>query len=288
MRYRWDKEKGVDRESTVPLDGEEREHILRKVAFVMDRDDIGDERVRKIAKQHLQLLQYRHVNKSKLLLEGEISKLLMETAQFYGLLVPTKNSYWGTEPKLRWEFTHNTVRDFLAASYWHQEMRFDPLKVQEWNLRAAYAACLQSDATEAIEIALERSAEVFAVSECFINNARFSSSRIAQALLLHFRQYPLRSKKIVEHDRILFDTEQDLFHACSDELVKNLMRCSLECAISDSSDLCLAYALSESRRRGLRLFPDTVSQLQNRFGQFSKSVLVRRREGWDQLSLNTS
>ena len=69
----------------------------------------------------------------------------METARFYGILVPCEGG---------WEFVHRTLHDFLAAQYWVETGEFARVTSYEWNARTAYAACRMHDSTRILEAAL--------------------------------------------------------------------------------------------------------------------------------------
>ena len=74
--------------------------------------------------------------------------VLQETAQFYGILVPSGDG---------WEFVHRTIQDYLAAQHWVDSGGFSTRGSYEWDTRTAYAGFrILGDATRVLEGALAR------------------------------------------------------------------------------------------------------------------------------------
>jgi hypothetical protein len=99
LTYRWDEEKGIDRQRRTALDGRDRIQILKRIAYKMKSRHVPEGRALTIAKEQLDLLQFDKVDPRQ---------VLMETAQFFGVFVPSEEG---------WEFVHRTLHDFLAAQF---------------------------------------------------------------------------------------------------------------------------------------------------------------------------
>jgi hypothetical protein len=256
ITYKWDEAKGLNRESVITeVDGIERVRCMEQVAYRMTSDRADEQEVLQSMEEHLRLIHCR----------VDTRKLLTEIAQFYGLLVPTGTGEWA--------FVHSTIQDYLAARVWAQD--FSPRRVQNWNLRAAYATCLlKRGATESLRYALLNSPDVFAVSECLYNRPPFDPVPVGRAFIRHFQKYgnfsvSWRNDKLVEAH-----TSQDIFHLASEDLLQALINLAMGRA-SQVHDLVIAYALAELFDRGLRLSSPTYTQLQGRYK--STVFLVSRK-----------
>lgn len=133
LQHTWDWERGVSRETFTQLDGEDRMAILKRIAYAARSPFMRAERVESITRKALDKMPLAKVNPEL---------VLQETAQFYGILVPSADG---------WEFVHRTIQDFLAAQHWVDSGGFASQKVYDWNTRTAYAACLSGDATRVLE-----------------------------------------------------------------------------------------------------------------------------------------
>ena len=136
LSERWDAGKGLVRETTTPLDGRDRIQVLKRLAYIATSSSLPQIRAETTAQSQIDLLNCGKV---------DARKALLETARFYGILVPTDDG---------WEFVHRTVHDFLAACYWVETGGFTTVKKHNWTARTAYAACLVQDATEIFTAAL--------------------------------------------------------------------------------------------------------------------------------------
>jgi len=258
LTFRWDEAKGVSRESTVDLDGEERVRCMERIAYRMQLPRVTQDEAETFVREHLTLIQ-RHV---------DTRKLLEETARFYGLLVPT--------PDGQWEFVHPTIQDYLAARFWVRGGEFSARRVVVWNLRAAYAACLSTNATESLENALRKSDDIFAVSECLYNNAAFEPGRVSEAFVAHFEKFPEVFTAERKGNSLAASTQQDVFHLASDDLLTALVLVSLP-RRSAARDLVASYAFSELRQRRLRLLSAAYNQAQIAYGSPTFKFVVSRR-----------
>jgi hypothetical protein len=233
LTFRWDEVKGIYRDSRLPLDGEERIRCLMRVAYHMKNPEASEDFIYPIVLDHLRLAQCGPVDPGK---------LLLETAQWYGLLVPIGD--------LQWSFVHRTVHDFLAARFWVESGRFAPSQVDAWNTRAAYAACLVPDATASIIDALRKEDNISVVAECLYNNAIFDVPRVAASLLKHFSRLPNRYQVSLNENILDAYTPDDIFGLMSDHLVEALLDVATASRRKDIYDLMVAYTVCEFWRRG--------------------------------------
>ena len=261
LTFRWDEAKGISRETSLPLDGEERVRCLMRIAYEVGPLICSDAEVIKAVEKQLKLSQLARVN---------IRDLMTEIAQFYGILVPTDESTW--------EFTHRCMGDYLAARFWVETGRFHPLQVREWNARAAYAACMLTDATGYLEVALSECEDVSVFTECLYNNVPLDPEPIARAVISHYDKYGKRFRHSRDKKCLTVETEEDFYDLVGDELLDYLLLFSLS-GRKISKDLILAYVLDELRRRGFTLVPTLYNQLCVRFGSEDFQLSVARRDG---------
>lgn len=168
--YRWDEQKGLDRHAVTPLDGKDRIQVLKRIAYVAKSAHVPQHRAEEQARKQLDLLTFDRV---------DARQVLIETARFYGILVPCEEGY---------EFVHRTLHDFLAAQFWVETGEFAKVEKYEWNARTAYAACRLHDATPIIEAALASQNGLPAVTEILSNSPSFEIPRICEAIIRYFSQ----------------------------------------------------------------------------------------------------
>jgi hypothetical protein len=166
--YRWDEQKGLNRHAVTPLDGKDRIQVLKRIAYVAKSAHVPQHRAEEQARKQLDLLTFDRV---------DARQVPMETARFYGILVPWEEGY---------EFVHRTLHDFLAAQFWVETGEFAKVEKYEWNARTAYAACRMHDATEIIEAALASDDGLPAVAEILANSPSFEIPRISEAIIRYF------------------------------------------------------------------------------------------------------
>jgi hypothetical protein len=145
--------------------------------------------------------------------------LLEEMARFYGLLVPVGEDYW--------QFTHRTIHDYLSARYWVESGKFRPEEVREWDMEAAYAACLTSDATDAMARMLAVDSDVPAFVECLYNNAPFDSDVIARAIVERVRdrdKYRRAKRNSQVTSNVLEVDMEDFLSVTSSEFLRILLK----------------------------------------------------------------
>jgi hypothetical protein len=217
-----------------------------RIAFNLSNLIGKEEDVLRYANQHLKLIHRREIAPLP---------LLTETAQFYGIFVPTSEGMW--------IFVHRTMHDYLAARYWVESGGFVKHNIKEWNTRAAYAACLTRDATPFIEQALKHEESINMFTECLYNNAAVEPTRVAAAVIDHFTNFPIFTHQR-ESDIINLQTSQNFFGLASDDLIRELVIVGLEGQLGyrkPSHDLVLAFAWQQAMVRKLQFTPWVLRKL---------------------------
>ena len=182
LSFRWDEGRGIDREQYSRLDGRARLHCLMRIAYQSLRPRMDESVVMRHARQQLDLFHCDELDERK---------VMLETARFYGILVPTA----GTE----WEFVHRTLHDYLAARFMVETGLFKPETVSTWNSRTSYAACLSPDATESMLAAMRQKESLPALIEMVANDAPCNHRIIAAEIITHFSH---------DTESILFNSSQ--------------------------------------------------------------------------------
>jgi hypothetical protein len=175
-----DEQKKISRESSTLLEGEDRIHILEKIAYLSPSPFVAKEKAEEIARKQLTLMRFERV---------DARQVLWETAKFYGILVPTEDGY---------DFVHRTIHDYLAARYWVESGQFANERKYTWNARTAYAACISPDATEVLKKALEAPDGLPTAAEIISNAASFDTPTIGEAVFKHFAE----GGHVLEHTRV--------------------------------------------------------------------------------------
>src|SRR6185312_1822754 len=255
--YRWDEQKGIDRHAVTPLDGRDRIQVLKRIAYIAKSPHVPGHRAEELARKQLDLLTFDRV---------DAKKVLVETARFYGILVPCDDGY---------EFVHRTLHDFLAAQYWVETGEFARVREYEWNARTAYAACRMQDATEIIEAALSSKDGLPAVAEILSNSPSFDIARISDAIikyfsqpgqLLHFEKpYTSRSSVPTPEMRVTGSLKSDFVRLGSPRFLNRLIeRC---CANrTNAGDIIVGYCMLEILVRNQHLEFITYQQALEAYG----------------------
>lgn len=261
LTFNLDTFKGVNRESFTEFDGDDRIRCLQRVAYCSDDVSVSDEAVCKAAQEELYLMHRAAVNPRQ---------LLLETAQFYGLLVPTEDAHW--------EWVHSTIHSYLGAQFWHGTGTFNLKHIKVWNLRTAYTACLRPNATDIIEHALKQPDGLFVLSECLFNNARFDSSSVAPAVVLHYEQFDQSARLIRNEKEIFATTVQDIFGLADSDFVRSVFLTSLNSKFKrDRNEVVLAYSIAELMARGERFSRPVLNQVRLHFNDDDLRITVNRK-----------
>lgn len=243
LSERWDAGKGLVRETLTPLDGRDRIQLLKRLAYIGSSGSLSKGRAETAAQSQIDLMDLGKV---------DARKALLETARFYGIMVPTEDG---------WEFIHRTVHDYLAASYWVETGGFATVKRYDWNARTAYAACLTQDATNVFTTALRAPDGLPAASEMLNNGAPLQPKQLADALLKYFSQ-PGKMTVYSDPGSAIFTVTLSSDFICGagtrvlDRLVDEYAR-----RRSTVGDALVAYCLLELKDRGMRLDPLTYDGL---------------------------
>ena len=267
LSFRWDEGKGVAREQNLPVDGRTRVQCLMRIAFHSKTPRVKERAVMEQARAQLDLLRWEDLDELR---------FIMETARFYGILVPKDDTYW--------EFVHKTLHDYLAARFWVEKGDFSPQSVTEWNSRAAYAACLGHDATLSMKIALSKKKWFPAFVEMLSNDAPFEHHVIAGALVEHYERNPREHfYEVSEENRISVHLDQDFIHLASTKFLHDLTFACSE-ARSKAKDTFFAYAAAELLERHQRLSLTCYAHVVRSFGRDFKFT-VHRCGVWQTFSL---
>ena len=256
--YRWDEQKGLDRHAVTPLDGKDRIQVLKRIAYVAKSAHVPQHRAEEQARKQLDLLTFDRV---------DARQVLMETARFYGILVPCDEGY---------EFVHRTLHDFLAAQFWVETGEFAKVEKYEWNARTAYAACRLHDATPIIELALASKDGLPAVTEILSNSPSFEIPRICEAIIRYFsqpgqllhtdRSVPRRTMSVLTAPtRITGSLKSDFVRLGNSRFLNRLIErcCSPR---REVTDIIAGYCVLEIFVRGQKLEFQTYEKALNGFG----------------------
>jgi hypothetical protein len=213
---------------------------------------VPKQRAEEIAKRQLTLLGWEKV---------EPREALLETARFYGILVPVEDGY---------EFVHRTIHDFLAAQQWVKSGDFAKQYNFDWNARTGYAACIFGDATTVLKKALESHLGLPTITEIIGNYAAFDYPTIAEAIIKYFHdfggvvQYNRRDQSETSRNygqRIEGQLRSDFIRLANSEFLDALVgHCCERNTNTKVSNLIVAYAVTELHGRMLKLQPPTYQK----------------------------
>lgn len=248
--FEWDEQKLIDRQPTTALDGHDRVRILKHIAYRAKSPFVKRQRAEEIATRQLTLLGLDRINPRE---------ALLETARFYGILVPAEDGY---------DFVHRTIHDFLAAKQWVESGEFARERIYEWNARTGYAACLIEDATTVLKEALAAPDGLPAATEIIGNYASFDNRAVTDALIAYFSandrvlQYERRSQSEASSKyapRITGQFESDFVRLANSRFLDFIVE---HCCSKNSrvSDLLVAYAATELYERRLKLSHQTYQK----------------------------
>jgi len=255
LTYRWDEEKGIDRQRKTALDGRDRIHILKRIAYKMRSRHTSEQRALVAAKEQLDLLHFDRVDPRE---------VLLETAQFFGIFVPSEDG---------WEFVHKTLHDYLAAQFWVETGGFANTASLEWDARTAYAACLTQDATSMMEKALSTpGGGVEAFVEILSNTPNFDHKRIADALINYYSKHERQHYYQVDDDqplKVTANLEEDFVCLASSRFLDYLVeRCCA--ARGKTTDTIAGHCMVELLRRKQKLT----------FGTYQKALALYKSENF--------
>jgi hypothetical protein len=259
LAFRWDQQKGGAREPTTPLNGTQRQTILRKLAYAFDIEPVSERRAVDVARVELERFGFPAV---------EPLDVLREIAQFYGMFVQIKD---------KWGFVHRPIHDYLAAQHavrnglFAQQLASDSFALDS---RTAYAAVLSDYATETLLKILHRNDQqevVRTVEEILLNEPSFDVQKVWLAMV----QFTSRQKPEYEYDgwRLKVDLRDQFITAASSRFLQEAIR--LGCSRSDKyADTLVAYAVAELQRRRVSLTADTYAALLKRFNNKRMTIQV--------------
>jgi hypothetical protein len=244
--YQWDEQKKISRQSSTPLEGEDRIRILMSIAYRSASPFVKQERAEEFARKQLTLMRFDRL---------DARQVLMEIARFYGILVPSEDGY---------DFVHRTIHDYLAAKQWVESGEFAKAANYSWNARTAYAACLTLDATEVLRKALASPSGLPTAAEIISNAASFDMLTIAEALLKYFSgpghvlehkrvsNPPLTGKPDPDLNRIIGQLDSDFVRWADSRFLDFIVEHCCE-ANTSVNNLLVAYAVTELYQRRAKL-----------------------------------
>jgi hypothetical protein len=255
LTYRWDEEKGIDRQRKTALDGRDRINILKRIAFKAGSRHVQESRALLMAKEQLDLLALDRVDPRE---------VLFETAQFFGIFVPSEEG---------WEFVHKTLHDYLAAQFWVETGGFVNTSSLPWNARTAYAACLTQDATVVMEKALTTPGGRETFVEILSNAPTFNHKRIADVLINYYSEHEKPHYYQAEDEenpfKITTHLEEDFVSLASSRFLDYLVeRCCSE--RGRTTDTIAGYCMMELYRRKTPLT----------FGTYEKALALYKSENF--------
>jgi hypothetical protein len=243
LAYRWDDQKLIERQKLTSLDGRDRIDLLKRIAYTFQSPFVRTLQVNTIVKAELASMHFDRVDENR---------VLLETAQFYGILIPTEGG---------WEFVHRSLQDFLAAQHWVETGKFAEVTTYSWNSRTAYAACLFYDATAVILAGLRDENALATVAEIFSNSAYFSFKDVAAEIFHYFSQDGRAT--ILGSDLAKFIIGQlstDFFRLADSKYLNRLAEaCAME--RTPTNDLIAGYCALEICHRRLRFDHVTYSAM---------------------------
>jgi len=233
LTYRWDEEKGIDRERRTPLDGRDRIQVLKRIAYKFRSRHVPDARALGVAQEQLDKFHLDRV---------DARQVLVETAQFFGIFVPAEDG---------WEFVHKSLHDFLAAQYWVESGNFANARISEWDARTAYATCLTQDATSMMETTLSSAGGLESFVEILSNAPNFDHKRIADALIAYYSQRGRMQYYEESPNKVTACLDQDFVRLASSRFLDYLVErcCEKRGKVTDTVVGYCLFELAERERR---------------------------------------
>lgn len=231
LAFRWDDQRGVDRETYTPLDGRDRIQILKRIAHASKSPFLPESRVNELAQEELRFLTFDRVDPHR---------VLLETAQFYGIMVPAVDG---------WEFVHRSLQDYLAAKYSVETGEFAKITDYDWTTRTAYAACLMHNSRPVLEAALASPHGIPTATEILSNFPNFDLDRASSLIVDYFasegRAWVI---EMPSEDRIRGSLRNDFIRSANTPLLNRLVEtCCTE--RTPTKDIVCGYCLLELRSR---------------------------------------
>ncbi|HEY1757748.1 MAG TPA: NACHT domain-containing protein [Bryobacteraceae bacterium] len=240
LSFRWDEAKGVVRSSQAGLLSIHILECAMRVAYDMGGLKVPMSEVLGIVKHSLTLLHRSDVFPEK---------VIDDIKRFFGLLTTT--------PDGQCQFVHKTVQDYLAARFEVENSLFKPARVEKWDMRAAYAACMVHDGTLSMHNALVNSESIEAFRECLANGARFDPDMAANAVFIHFDRYRRAYTYTPSTGTIRASTRSDFFDLADDTFLDSIVRKAPLATHTTGLEVVLLYCLAEFVKRRRRV-PDAA------------------------------
>jgi hypothetical protein len=259
LAFRWDQQKGGSREQTTPLNGAQRQTILRKLAYSFEIESVPERRAVGVVRAELERFGFPDI---------EPLDVLRELAQFYGVFVQIKD---------KWGFVHRPIHDYLAAQHAVRNGLFAQQLVNDsfvLDSRTAYAAVLADHATEALLKILKMNDEqgvVRTVEEVLLNEPSFDSLKVWRAMV----QFTSRQQTQYEFDgwRLKCELRNQFITAGSSRFLQDAIRMGCN-EPNKFADILVAYAMAELKRRNVVLRADAYAALLKRFDNKRMTIQV--------------
>lgn len=242
LSFRWDEARGVTHLTETGLLSIHVLECTMQVAYKMRGLKVSLTEVIGVIREYLGLLRRPDIFPEK---------VLDDVRRFFGFLIITPDGYC--------QFVHKTVHDYLAARFEVENGLFQPGRVQQWDMRAAYAACHMHNATQSLHMALVNSQSIEAVRECLINRARFDPGIVGVAVFMHYDKYRNYTHFITNESgfKILnVASPSDLFDVADDVLVTAILNKAPLLKRTTGAEVVVALCIVELHSRKAAISPE--------------------------------
>lgn len=252
LAFRWDQQKGGAREQATALNGQQRQAILRKLAYTFEIESVPERRATEVTRTELERFGFPDI---------EPLDVLREIAQFYGMFVQIKD---------KWGFVHRPIHDYLAAQHsvrnglFAQHVAADSFALHS---RTAYAAVLAEQLTTRAVLKIlkraDREGVVRTIEEILLNDPSIDVAKVVRAMIVFLSQEPCD----YENDgwRLKCSELRDQFiSAGGSRFLQDAVRVVCQ-QPGKYPDIFIAYAVGELMRRRIVLTWDTYAALLRRF-----------------------
>jgi hypothetical protein len=246
-----------------------------RIAHEMNELRVSKGKVLEIIQRYLNLLRQNIYRE----------QVLDDIRRFFGLLETT--------PDGNCQFVHKTIHDYLFARYCVENGLFQPGRIENWDMRAAYCASLQHDATFSLHNAFIHSRSILAVRECLLNGARFDAEQLSNAVFAHFEifhNYSYNSTPRIgptNPNTITIGSSSDFFDLIDKGFLEAIVDKGQKIGHSTHVRVVLAFCLSEFRRRNLVFPREAVAFLLRIFGSPDNVIAVSRFGAVEEILLST-
>jgi hypothetical protein len=274
LAFRWDEARGVrHRASLTSLLSIHMMHCVMRIAYEMNDLRVSKGKVLDIIQRYLNLVRQNIYRE----------QVLDDIRRFFGLLETT--------PDGNCQFVHKTIHDYLYARYCVENGLFQPGRIDNWDIRAAYCTSLQHDATFSLHNALIHSRSIEAVRECLLNGARFDAEQLSNAVFAHFESFHsysyTSSPRLSDATTITIASPSDFFDLADQGFLEAIIDKGQKIGNAIHVSVVFAFCLSEFRRRNLTFPKQAMAFLLRAFGSPNNVVAVSRFGTIEEIPLST-